>query len=303
MERRRVTVTASGLTKSFGAVAAVSDLSFEVGPGITGFLGPNGAGKTTALRMILDLISPDSGHATIGGTRYRDLPRPTATVGAVLDSSSFHPGMTARDHLRTYAALGAYPRSRVDEVIALLDISGFADRRTGGFSTGMRQRLGLATALLGDPDVLLLDEPSNGLDPQGMAWLRSMLRGLAAEGRTVVISSHVLSEIEQIVDRVIVIDRGRLITAAGLSELQQSQRRTVRVRSAASPDLAEALRTSHPDADVVVQQQEDDSLLVTGLEPGQVSTTAAAEGIALTELGEVDGGLEQLFLHLTGDHR
>jgi ABC-2 type transport system ATP-binding protein len=210
----------TNLTKRFGAVVAVDDLSLTIRPGaITGFLGPNGSGKTTTMRMILGLVTPTSGSATVGGERYRDLARPSGTVGAVFDASAFHPGHTARDHLRTYAAMGGYRNERVEEVLRLLDLTRVAGRRTRTYSTGMRQRLNLATALLGDPRVLLLDEPGNGLDPEGAAWLRDFLRGLAGEGRTIVISSHVLSEIQQLVDDVVVIRDGRKVVAGRVAEL------------------------------------------------------------------------------------
>ncbi|MDG4824594.1 ATP-binding cassette domain-containing protein [Asanoa sp. WMMD1127] len=215
-----VEVGVAGLTKRFGTVTAVSDLTFRVRPGlVTGFLGPNGAGKTTTLRAMLGLIRPDRGEATFGGSRYAALASPSRVVGAVLDSSDAHPACTARDHLRIYAAMGGHRASRIEEVIDLLDLGTYADRRTRGFSTGMRQRLSLAVALLGDPGVLLLDEPSNGLDPQGLAWLRGFLRTLAAEGRTVLVSSHVLSEVQQTADDVILIAAGRLLAAGPLRDL------------------------------------------------------------------------------------
>lgn len=208
------------LTKRYGSLTAVDDLSFTVRPGaITAFLGPNGAGKTTTMRMMIDHVAPTCGSVTIGGRRYRDIPRPTTVVGAVFDAASFHPQHSAKDHLSIYAAMGRYPSGRVDDLLGLLGLAGAAGRRTGGFSTGMRQRLNLATALLGNPRVLLLDEPSNGLDPQGMAWLRSFLRDLADEGRTILVSSHVLSEVQQIADDVVVIGQGRLLTAASFREL------------------------------------------------------------------------------------
>lgn len=212
------------LRKVFGtassAVTAVEDLSFDVEPGaVTGFLGPNGAGKTTTLRMILGLVTPTAGTATIGERRYADLPNPSGTVGAVLDKSAFHPGRTCRDHLRVYARMGGYPDSRVAEVLDLVGATSYAHRQARGLSTGMRQRLNLATALLGDPRVLILDEPSNGLDPEGIAWLRRFLRDLAEQGRTVLVSSHVLSEAEQMVDHVVIISRGRLVTAGPLTEV------------------------------------------------------------------------------------
>lgn len=219
-------ISVSGLSKSYPGrqrndLLAVDDLSFDVGPGITGFLGPNGAGKTTTLRMLLGLAQPDAGTATIGGRAYRDLTNPTRTVGAVIDSAAFEPGATARNHLRIHATIAGIGDRRVREVIELLGVAGFADRRTHGFSTGMKQRLGLATALLGDPEVLILDEPTNGLDPQGIAWLRHLLRRLAAEGRTVLISSHVLSEVEQVIDRALVLRGGRLVAAGTLAELRR----------------------------------------------------------------------------------
>ncbi|MER5325855.1 ABC transporter ATP-binding protein [Streptosporangium roseum] len=213
-------VKVQGLTRHFGQVPAVTDLSFTVEPGVvTGFLGPNGSGKTTTLRMLLGLVRPTSGTATIGGRRYADLPHPARTVGAVLDASSFHPGRSARNHLRVYGDMIGCSGRRIDEVVDLLGMPEFADRPVRGFSTGMRQRLNLATAMLGDPPVLVLDEPSNGLDPEGIAWLRRFLRAMAAEGRTVLVSSHVLSEAEQMVDQVLVIRRGRLMSAGPLADL------------------------------------------------------------------------------------
>src|SRR5690606_29652604 len=196
-------IQATNLTKRYGKTTAVDDLSFSVRPGeVTGFLGPNGAGKTTTLRMLLGLVKPTSGTATIGGTPYRDLARPLATVGTALEASSFHPGRTARNHLAVYASAAGIPQSRVDAVLAQVGLDQYGDRRVGGYSLGMRQRLGLAFALLGDPQVLVLDEPVNGLDPEGIRWIRNFLRSLAAEGRTVLISSHLLSEVQQSVDRV-----------------------------------------------------------------------------------------------------
>lgn len=214
-----VTITVTGVSKRFGEVVAVDGLTFRAEPGrVTGFLGPNGAGKSTTMRMLLGLVRPDEGTARFGDTAYRDLADPSGTVGAVLDVAAAHPATTARGHLRTYCRLGGHPASRVEEVIARVQLDGFTDRRVGGFSTGMRQRLSLATALLGDPDVLVLDEPSNGLDPAGIAWLRSFLRDAAADGRTVLLSSHVLSELELSIDDLVLIDRGRLSWAGPLAE-------------------------------------------------------------------------------------
>ena len=209
-----------GLTKRFGQVLAVEAVSFDVERGtVTGFLGSNGAGKTTTLRMLLGLIRPDAGTATINGRAYRDLEEPLHQVGAVLEASSFHPGRTARNHLRVQAMAGTADPSRIDEVLGLVELGDAADRRVGGFSLGMRQRLGLATALLTDPELLILDEPANGLDPDGIRWLRDLLRGLAAEGSTVLVSSHILAEVAQTVDSVVILDHGRLIAQSSLADL------------------------------------------------------------------------------------
>ncbi|MGD0064293.1 MAG: ABC transporter ATP-binding protein [Streptosporangiaceae bacterium] len=209
-----------GLTKRFGPVLAVDQLSFAVERGtVTGFLGSNGAGKTTTLRMLLGLVRPDAGTATVNGLAYRDLPEPLHQVGAVLEASSLHPGRTARNHLRVQALAGQADPSRIDDVLDLVELTGAADRRIGGFSLGMRQRLGLATAMLTDPDLLILDEPANGLDPEGIRWLRDLLRGLAAEGSTVLVSSHLLAEVAQTVDAVVILDHGRLVAQSSLAEL------------------------------------------------------------------------------------
>ncbi len=231
-------VEVRGLRKMFGPVAAVRNLSFEVRPGsVTGFLGPNGAGKTTTLRMLLSLVRPDAGTATIGGKPYRELREPLRHVGAVLEASSFHPGRTARQHLRIQAMAAHADPARVGEVLEQVELSSAGDRRVGQFSLGMRQRLGLATALLADPDVLILDEPTNGLDPEGVRWLRGLLRGYAADGGTVLVSSHLLAEVEQTVDAVVIIDRGRLVAQAGLAELTATgglEDAFIRLTSAAS---------------------------------------------------------------------
>jgi ABC-2 type transport system ATP-binding protein len=213
-------VVVRDLTKRFGRVHAVEDLSFDVPGGqVTGFLGPNGAGKTTTLRMVLGLVRPTAGTALIGGRRYADLRYPRRTVGAVLEATGFHPGRRARQHLRILAQVSGVPERRVDEVLDEVDLTADADRRVGGYSLGMRQRLGLAAALLGDPAVLVLDEPGNGLDPAGMAWLRGLLRTLAGQGRTVVVSSHVLAEVAQTVDRVVIVHKGQLRYAGALDDL------------------------------------------------------------------------------------
>jgi len=209
-----------GLTKRFGQVLAVDRLSFTVEAGqVVGFLGPNGAGKTTTLRMLLGLVRPDAGTATINGRAYRDLPEPAHQVGAVLEASSFYPGRTARNHLRVQAMAAQADPLRIDEVLELVGLRAAADRRVSGFSLGMRQRLGLATALLADPELVILDEPANGLDPDGVHWLRDLLRGMAAEGVTVLVSSHILAEVAQTVDSVVILDRGRLITQSPLADL------------------------------------------------------------------------------------
>jgi ABC-2 type transport system ATP-binding protein len=213
-------IDVQGLSKRFGGVTAVDRLTFTVEPGtVVGFLGPNGAGKTTTLRILLGLVTPDEGTATINGLAYRDLPEPLHQVGAVLEASGFHPGRTARGHLRVQALAGRADESRIEDVLDLVGLAAAADRRVGGFSLGMRQRLGLATALLTDPDLLILDEPANGLDPQGVRWLRDLLRGLAAEGTTVLVSSHILAEVAQTADSVVILDRGRLVIQAALADL------------------------------------------------------------------------------------
>ncbi|MFE0689871.1 ABC transporter ATP-binding protein [Streptomyces xiamenensis] len=285
-----------GATKRYGPLTAVDDLSFTVREGaVTAFLGPNGAGKTTTMRMMVGHITPTSGSVTIGGRRYRDLPRPTTVVGAAFDAGSFHPQHTARDHLRIYAAMGGHPDARVAELLALLGLTEAAGRRTATFSTGMRQRLNLATALLGDPRVLLLDEPGNGLDPQGMAWLRAFLRGLAEEGRTVLVSSHALGEMEQFADDVVVIGRGRLVTAGPLAELAGAAH-AVLVRT---PDAAELTRTL-AGAGHRVEALGPHDLRVRGLDAAGVGDLAALEGLRIHGLTTEHLGLEQLFLELTG---
>jgi ABC-2 type transport system ATP-binding protein len=212
-------VSLRGLSKRFGSLPVVNDLSVTVAPGVTGFLGPNGAGKTTTLRMLLGLVRPTAGTATIGGRAYADLPQPRRVVGALLEATGFHPGRTARNHLLVLAELSDVRPERVDAVLDEVGLTADADRRVGGYSLGMRQRLGLAAALLGDPEVLILDEPGNGLDPAGMAWLRSLLRDLAAQGRTIIVSSHVLAEVAQTVDQVVILNTGTLRFAGPLGEL------------------------------------------------------------------------------------
>ncbi|GII82347.1 multidrug ABC transporter ATP-binding protein [Sphaerisporangium siamense] len=285
------------LTKTFGRVTAVDHLTFTVRPGaVTAFLGPNGAGKTTTMRMMIDHVAPTSGGVAIGGRRYRELPQPTAVVGAAFDTASFHPRHTAWDHLRIYATMGGHPVDRVPRLLDLVGLAGVARRRTGAFSTGMRQRLNLATALLGDPTVLLLDEPGNGLDPEGMTWLRSFLRGLADEGRTVLVSSHALGEMQQIADDVVVIRQGRLLGAGPLRELSGAAP-AVLVRT---PDGAALSRILARQARAVEADGPDD-LRVHGLEAAAIADLAAAHGLRVHGLTSHRPSLEQLFLDLTGE--
>jgi ABC-2 type transport system ATP-binding protein len=290
------TIEVQRLTKHFGPVQAVQDLSFTVTPGhLTGFLGPNGAGKTTTLRCLLGLVRPTSGSATIGGRQYTELADPLRTVGASLEATGFHAGRSARDHLRVLAATAGLPVSRVDEVLALVGLNQSAGRRVGGFSAGMRQRLALAAALLGDPPVLLLDEPANGLDPEGIAWLRGFLRHLAGQGRTVLVSSHVLSEVEQTVDDVVIIARGRLVRHAPLSELEGGP--TTLVRTPSPQPLEVALAA----AGLAARQQPDGALLIPGVEPARIGALAFSAGVELHELRSQDGDLERIFLDLTSN--
>ncbi|MFI6710810.1 ABC transporter ATP-binding protein [Nonomuraea sp. NPDC050478] len=288
-------VEVRGLTKTFGPVAAVTGLSFDVAPGaVTGFLGPNGAGKTTTMRMMLDLVAPGSGTVTYAGRRYSDLARPSAAVGAVLDGAGFHPACTARDHLRIYARMGRHGAARVAEVADLTGVSAFGDRATRTLSTGMRQRLNLATALLGDPGVLLLDEPGNGLDPEGIAWLRGFLRAMAAEGRTILVSSHVLGEVEHLADHVVVIRDGRLVLDRPMAELYGSAAVVIH-----SPQ-AEAFAARLAERGTQVGQPRPGVLRVHGLTTAEIATLAASYGVVLHEITPERPTLEQTFLHLTG---
>jgi ABC-2 type transport system ATP-binding protein len=291
-------IEVSGLTKVFGGtVKAVDDLSFSVEPGsVTGFLGPNGAGKTTTLRCLLGLVTPTAGGATVGGRRYDHLGAPTQEVGALLEASSFHPARTGRNHLRIYAAAGHIPDSRVDEVLEQVGLTPAAKRKVKGYSLGMRQRLGLATALLGNPKVLVLDEPANGLDPEGIAWLRSFLRHMATgEGRTILVSSHVLSEVEQTVDRVVIINRGRLVRQGTLAELADGQEHAVLVRGPQLDQLAVELQRKA----ATVQRPSEQTLRVTGLDAAEVGHLAFVSGVELHELTSERSDLEDVFLALT----
>ncbi|MBI1376279.1 MAG: ATP-binding cassette domain-containing protein [Frankiales bacterium] len=290
-------IEVSGLTKRFGSVLAVDDLTFSVAPGrVTGFLGPNGAGKTTTLRCLLGLVTPTSGQATIGGRRYDHIPAPVRTVGSALEATGFHPGRSARNHLRILARAGGVEERRADETLALVGLEDSASRAVGGFSLGMRQRLQLAAALLGDPGVLVLDEPANGLDPEGIAWLRAFLRHLAGQGRTILVSSHVLSEVEQTVDDVVIIARGRLVRQCPLTELTESSHGVV-VRTPQTTELAAALAAAVPGA--TVDPQPDGSLLVHGVDAPAVGRAALAAGAELHELRAATSDLEQVFLSLT----
>ena len=285
-----------GLSKRYGKVLAVDGLSFLVEPGtITGFLGPNGAGKSTTLRSVLGLVHPDAGGATVLGRSYRELDRPLHRVGAVLEASEVHPGRTGRNHLRVLAAASGVPRSRVEEVLALVELTAAAKRRVKGYSLGMRQRLGLATALLGDPEVLVLDEPANGLDPAGVRWLRDLLRSLAAEGRTILVSSHVLAEVAQTVDRVVIIHRGKLIQQASIAEVLAGAQGGTRVRSPEASRLRSLLA-----AQGATVTELEDTTLVADLPPERIGELAAANNIVLHELTVERATLEEVFLELTG---
>jgi ABC-2 type transport system ATP-binding protein len=291
-------IVATGLTKVFGDIKAVDGLSFTVEPGsVTGFLGPNGAGKTTTLRMILGLAAPTSGTGTISGVTYAHLPHPGLTVGAVLEATSFHPGRSARNHLRVFCAAAGLPDRRADEVLDIVGLSQAARYSVGGFSLGMRQRLGLATALLGNPRVLLLDEPANGLDPEGIAWLRGLLRYFADnDGKTVLVSSHVLSEVEQTVDRVVIIARGRLIYEGKLADLEGASAGVV-VRTPTPDQLSVALAPLN----VKVSARADGAVAVVGATPEAVGRAAWQAHVELHELRAGSSSLEETFLRLTAD--
>jgi ABC-2 type transport system ATP-binding protein len=298
MAQMSATIELRGLTKRFGANVAVDDLTASVGPGsITAFLGPNGAGKTTTLRMLLGLIAPTAGVATIDGRRYGELVQPVREVGALLEASGFHPGRAAIDHLR---GLAVAARLSSDAPIRALDAVGLgsdADRKVGHFSLGMRQRLGLAAAVLGDPRVLVLDEPANGLDPQGIRWLRGYLRDFADHGRTVFVSSHVLGEVEQIADEVLMIARGRMVRSGSLADLRAEAGVVTAVRSPEIDHLRSLLEASGYDVRSAALDE-----LVVDARPEAVGELAAAHQIVLHGLIET-GGLEEVFIRLTGEDR
>jgi ABC-2 type transport system ATP-binding protein len=290
-------VSAESLTKRFGKLTAVNDLSFDLEPGtITGFLGPNGAGKTTTLRMLLGLAEPDEGRALIFERPYAQIERPALRIGAVLEATDFHPGRSGRNHLRTLSQAVGIPDSRVDEVLRTVELEGAARRRVKGYSLGMRQRLGLAAALLGDPELLVLDEPANGLDPEGVRWLRDFLRDFAKDGHTVLVSSHVLAEVAQTVDHVLIINRGRLVRESRLDELTATVGGTVRVRSPQAALLAEALAR-----DGIAATATDHTLQVAGATTERVGEIAAAAGVVLHELVAEHSSLEEIFLELTAE--
>ena len=287
-----------GLSKRFGSVQAVSGLDFTVTAGrVTGFLGPNGAGKSTTVRMLLGLIRPDKGTATFAGRRYHELAHASGHVGAVLENASFHPGRTARNHLRVLATAGEHPLDRVDDVLDEVGLTAAADRRVKGYSMGMRQRLAIAAALLGDPEVLILDEPTNGLDPPGIRWVRDLVRAQAEGGRAVLLSSHLLLEVAQIVDDVVVIANGTTRAHGPLGEVLGSEQDDITiVRTPAAAQLARLLDAER----LVVERDDSDGLIVHGVSPARVGEIAAEHRVPLVELRPQARSLEEAFLAFTG---
>jgi len=284
------------LTKRFRSATAVDDLSFSVPRGrITGFLGPNGAGKTTTLRVLLGLALATSGRASVAGKRYRELEAPLGTVGAVLEASNYHPARTGRNHLRVLAAAAGIANARVDQVLAEVELSDAARRRVGGYSLGMRQRLSVAAALLGEPELLVLDEPANGLDPEGIRWLRNFLRSFADGGGTVFVSSHVLAEVSQLADEVVIIHRGKLVAHQPVVELIAQAAGATRVRSPRAAALLERLRAAG------IEAEADGERLAVHAPPERVGDLAAEAGIPLHELVADTGSLEEAFLELTAE--
>jgi ABC-2 type transport system ATP-binding protein len=292
-------IVAENLSKSFGAKHAVQDVSFTVQPGrVTGFLGPNGAGKSTTMRMIVGLDRPTSGQVTVDGRDYRRLRSPLTEVGVLLDAKAVHTGRSAQNHLRAMAATHGIPRRRVDEVIEITGLSAVSRKRAGGFSLGMGQRLGIAAALLGDPKTLILDEPVNGLDPEGVLWVRRFVRHAASQGKTVLLSSHLMSEMSLTADHIIVLGRGRVLADAPVDELvRQWTRATVRIRT---PQAVELARLVARDG-VTVTHQSADVIDVEGAAPEEIGDLALAHGIPLYELTPAAGTLEDAYLGLTGD--
>ncbi len=292
-------IEVADVTKRYGATVAVRNLSFKVRPGVvTGFLGPNGAGKSTTMRLILGLDAPDSGHAAVNGKRYRDHPAPLAEVGALLEARSVHPGRSAYNHLLALAQTHGIGRARVGELIEMVGLGKVASKRAGTFSLGMGQRLGIASALLGDPRTVMFDEPVNGLDPEGIQWVRTLLRQLAAEGRTVFVSSHLMSEMAQTAEHLIVIGRGQLLADMGVDQFVRSaSKQSVRVRSPQLSKLTELITAPN----VTIESVQPAVVEITGLDSEQIGETAAANSIVLYELTPLQASLEEAFMELTHD--
>ncbi|MFI6782778.1 ATP-binding cassette domain-containing protein [Micromonospora sp. NPDC050276] len=291
-------IVVSGLTKQYKSVRAVNNLSFTVAPGrVTGFLGPNGAGKTTTLRMLLNLVTPSAGTATIGGQRYADLADPLRQVGAVLEASSAHKGRTGINHLRVICAAAGLPKQRADEALALVGLTPAAKRKFKGYSLGMKQRLGIAAAMLGDPRVLILDEPANGLDPEGIRWMRGFLKNLAHEGRTVLVSSHLLSEMQLLADDVVIIAAGQLVRQGPVDQVLGSMAQGARVR--VRTPQAEALTAALKAQSATIDTDEHGVLLVGGVDAPTIGRSALAAGVELHELTTERPDLERVFLELT----
>lgn len=292
-----------GLTKQYGAVRAVDDITFDVKPGVvTGFLGPNGAGKSTTMRMIVGLDNPTAGTATIGGTAYRKLKNPLRTVGALLDAKAVHPNRSAANHLKWIAQTNGIPTTRVDEVLELVGLTSVASKKAGGFSLGMGQRLGLAAALLGDPEVLILDEPVNGLDPEGIRWVREFLRSLAQQGRTVLVSSHLLSEMAQTADELVVIGRGKLVAHASTYDfIREHASTSVVVRADNLEGLHAALQASGIESAIGVDEEQRPTLTVMERTSDEIGAIAFDKGIKLALLEQRRASLEEAFMRLTGD--
>ncbi|RFS81036.1 ATP-binding cassette domain-containing protein [Actinomadura spongiicola] len=291
-------ITLRGLTKRFGDKTAVDGLTLEVAAGkVTGFLGPNGAGKSTTMRMIVGLDRPTAGEALVGGRRYLGLPRPLREVGALLDAGFVHPGRPARAHLLAMARSNGIPRTRVDEVLGIVGLESVAGKRVGSFSLGMRQRLGIAGALVGDPEVLMFDEPVNGLDPDGVLWVRRLMRGLAAEGRTVFVSSHLMSEMQLTADRLVVLGRGRVLADAPIADvIARGSGDSVRVRSPRAAELAARLAA----VGATVRRTTDEELQVTGLSVDRIGLMAHEISVPVLELSAVTASLEEAYMNLTG---
>jgi ABC-2 type transport system ATP-binding protein len=295
-----MTIEARGLRKRYGATVAVEELTFTVQAGkVTGFVGPNGAGKSTTMRMMLALDAPDAGEALIGGRRYRTLREPARTVGALLDSEAVHPGRRACDHLLWMAHYNGLPRRRVSEVLDLVGLASVTKKRVGGFSLGMRQRLGIAGALLGDPPVLILDEPVNGLDPEGIQWIRGFLRELAAEGRTVLVSSHLMSELQDTADHLIIIGRGRLLADTSVKELlEATSRDQITVRTSQRIGAIELLGNAGATVTVIGSEK----LAVSGMDAERIVSLLAGGGVPFSEIGQHRASLEDVYMEMTRKH-